>query len=148
MRGAEAGQPRFVLDASVAVRWIVPEEGSEEAEALLRQPIGWLAPRLLLTETAGALRRKVIGGQLRPEQAPEALDVLMGAVADGTIRLAAEEQFIAAALMLALTLQHKLPDCVYLALAERTGAGLATADRRLAALAEGRGVPTRLLPSA
>jgi predicted nucleic acid-binding protein len=50
--------------------------------------------------------------------------------------------------MLALTLRHKVPDCMYLALAERHGAGLCTADRRLAALAEGRGVATFLLPSA
>ena len=134
MLGAEAGLARLVLDASVAVRWVVPEVGREAATALLRQPIGWLAPRLMLSETASARRRKVIGGQLRPEQAPEALAVLMGAVADGTIRLAAEEQFTAAALMLALT--------------ERTEAGLVTADGRLAALAEGRAVPTRLLPSA
>ena len=148
MPGAEVESSPFVLDASVAVRWIVPEEGSEEAATLLQRPIRWFAPRLILTETASALRRKVVGGQLRAEQAPEALDIIMGAVADGTIRLAAEEAFMPAALMLALSLQHKLPDCVYLALAEHAGAGLATADRRLSALAQGRGVPTVLVPSA
>ena len=148
MPGAEPDGTIFVVDASVVVRWIVPEEGSEEAMALLDRPLRWLAPRLMLTETAGALRRKVDGGQLRPEQAPEALTIVMDAVSVGTIRLAAEEEVMPAALMLALSLDHKLPDCVYLALAERTGAGLATADRRLGVLAGLRGVTTILMPSA
>ncbi len=53
-----------------------------------------------------------------------------------------------AALMLVLSPQHRLPDRVYLTLAEHAGSGLATADRRLGTLAEGRGVPTMLIPSA
>ena len=47
-----------VLDASVAVRWVVPERGSDEAAALLGRSLTWLAPRLLLTEVASALRAK------------------------------------------------------------------------------------------
>jgi predicted nucleic acid-binding protein len=39
-------------------------------------------------------------------------------------------------------------DCLYLALAEDTGAGLATADLRLSALAQTRQVPTVLISSA
>ena len=138
----------MVLDASVAVRWIVPEEGGDEAVALLHGPVEWLAPRLLLTEAAGALRRKVAGGQLRAEHAPEALAVILALVERGSIQLAADEEFIDLALMLSLSLGHKLPDCVYLALAEHAGAGLATADRRLGTLAESRGVRMVLVPSA
>jgi predicted nucleic acid-binding protein len=148
MRGAEAEGGFVVLDASVAVRWTVPEEGGDEAVALLRRPPRWLAPRLLLTEAAGALRRKVTGGQLRAEHAPEALAVILALVARGSIRLAPDEDFIDLALVLSLSLGHKLPDCVYLALAEHAGAGLATADRRLGTLAESRGVRTILVPSA
>ena len=48
-----------VLDASVAVRWVVEEEGSAEAAELLTRDLTWVAPRLLLTEVASALRRKV-----------------------------------------------------------------------------------------
>ena len=62
-----------VLDASVAVRWVVPERGSEEAAALLGQPLAWLAPRLFVTEVASALRRKVSGGGIvRPRRVPRA----------------------------------------------------------------------------
>jgi len=36
-----------VLDASVAVRWVVSEEGSAEAAELLERELTWIAPRLL-----------------------------------------------------------------------------------------------------
>jgi predicted nucleic acid-binding protein len=48
--------------------------------------------------------------------------------------------------LLAVSLGHKVPECVYLALAEREGASIAMVDDRLARLARGRGVPVRLVP--
>jgi predicted nucleic acid-binding protein len=147
MRGVERVRAA-VLDASVAVRWIVPEVGSDDAIELLSQPIAWMAPRLMVTEVAAALRRKVAGDELRPEQAIDALGALLTAVADGTVQLAEDETIAAAALTLALTSGHRVPDCLYLAVAEREGAALATADQRLEALARQRGVPTMLVPSA
>jgi predicted nucleic acid-binding protein len=137
-----------ILDASVAMRWIVPEVGTEHAVELLSQPIAWKAPRLMMSEVAAALRRKVAGGDLRAEHAIDALDALLAAVADGTVQLAEDETLIAAALMLALTSGHRVPDCLYLAIAEREGAALATADRRLEGLARERGVSTMFVPSA
>ena len=68
MPGSDGPPRRTVLDASVAVRWIVTEPGTEHATALLRQPIQWLAPRLMLTEVASALRRKVVAGELSTER--------------------------------------------------------------------------------
>lgn len=148
MPGAEVPLTTAVLDASVAVRWVVPEEGSERAADLLTRPIAWIAPRLMLTEVAGALRRKVVDGGLRTELASQSLDALIRAVSEGTVRLADDEEVVSAALLLALTLDHKVPDCMYLALAEREGAGLVTADRRLDELARQRGVASELVPSA
>jgi len=102
---------------------------------------------LLLTEVASALRRKVVEGELSTEVALEALDVLMTGPG-GAIELAADETVMPLALTLALSLQHKLPDCVYLALAERSGADLVTADGRLDQIARVRGIPTTLVPTA
>ncbi len=137
-----------VLDASVAVRWVVKEEGSDEAAALLERDITWITPRLLLTEAASALRRKVADRALAPAAAGQSLDALLQAVADGVIRLIEDERVIAPALLLALSLQYKVLDCVYLALAEREGAGIATADDRLARLARSRGVNVLQVPHA
>lgn len=144
-----ADQPRpVVLDASVAVRWVVSEKGSDEAAALLDHEFCWLAPRLLLTEVASALRRKAAEGEIGRATASQALDALLQAIADGVVRLAEDERLVAQALLLALSLQHKLPDCLYLALAEREGAALATADTRLGRLAYSRGLTVFQVPHA
>jgi predicted nucleic acid-binding protein len=137
-----------VLDASVAVRWVVPEQGSEEAAALLSQPVTWVAPRLLVTEVASALRRKVSGGEISPSVASHALGAIVDAIADGVIQLTEDEHVVGAALTLAITLDRTLPDCLYLALAEREGASLATADRALTHMARARGVQVLAIPSA
>ena len=147
MPGAEARPSTAVLDASVAVRWVVPERGSNEAAELLARPISWLAPRLMLTEAAAALRRKVAGRELSAAVAIQALGALVEAVADGTVRVTDDEEFVSSALALALTLGHKVPDCLYLAVAEREGCELATADQRLEQLARQRGIATYLVPS-
>ena len=136
-----------VLDASVAVRWVIEEEGSVEAAILLDQEIGWIAPRLLLTEVASALRRKVADGAVAAALAGQALDTLLQAVADGIVHLADDERIVSQALLLAISLEHKLPDCLYLALAEREGAAIATADVRLARLARARNVDVLLVPA-
>lgn len=137
-----------VLDASVAVRWVVEEQGSDEAAALLEKDLAWITPRLLLTEVASALRRKVVDNAVAPAVTGQSLDALLQAVADGVIRLVDDERIIAQALLLAVSLRHKVPDCVYLALAEREGASIATADDRLARLARSRGVGVLQVPHA
>lgn len=137
-----------VLDASVAVRWIVEEEGSAEADALLARDVAWIAPRLLLTEVGSALRRKVADGELIALLAAQALAALLQAIEDGLVTLADDEQVVSQALLLALSLEHKLPDCLYLALAEREGASIATADDKLARLARSRHVTVLAIPHA
>ena len=145
MPGAEIIPLATVLDASVAIRWLAMEPGTAAAIALLKRPTRWVAPRLLLTEVAGALHRKISERRIRDVAATEALDVLLNAVDRGEIQLAEDERFVGAALMRATLMSHKVADCVYVALAEHEGAALATADRRLASLAERRGVATTLL---
>jgi predicted nucleic acid-binding protein len=95
---------------------------------------------LLLVEAASALQRKVAQKQLPPQAASTDFTALLDAVHLGVILLAEDEEIIAAALSLALMLDHRVPDYLYLALAEREGAALATADAGLAAIARQRGV--------
>jgi len=137
-----------VLDASVAVKLVVPEVGTAESVRVIEQPLRWLAPRLILTEVASALRQKAAAGELSTIDASEALSAMLDAIADGVIHLANDEALVHAALSLALALKHKVPDCLYLALAEREGALLASADRKLLGLARRRGVDVIEVPSA
>jgi predicted nucleic acid-binding protein len=99
----------------------------------------------MLTEVAGALHRKVAAGNLREVLASEALEELLRTVGSGGIRLAQDERVLMAAFALATLLRHRVPDCMYLALAEQESAGLATADHALAALAQRRGIATTLI---
>ena len=112
MRGDELEPSTAVLDASVAVRWVIPERGSEPAAELLSRPIAWIAPRLMVTEVAAAMRRKVVDGELRAETARQALEAIVTAVDGGTIRLADDEDVVGTALALALALGHTVPDCL------------------------------------
>jgi len=137
-----------VLDASVAVKLVVPEVGTAESLQALERPLRWVAPRLLVTEVASALRQKAAGNALSAIHAADALAATLDAIADGVVRLADDEALVQAALNLALALKHKVPDCLYLALAEREGATLLSADRKLLALARRRGVDVIEVPSA
>ena len=144
----DVGVGAGVLDASVAVKLVVQEVGTAESIAALERPLRWVAPRLLVTEVASTLRRKAIGNELSPIHAADALAATLDAVADGVIDLADDEALVQAALNLAFGLKHKVPDCLYLALAEREGALLVSADRKLLALARGRGIEVIGIPSA
>lgn len=144
---ADTAPTAGVIDASVAVKLVVQENGTAESVALFQERVRWLAPRLLVTEVASALRRKASGGDLSPIHATSALAALLDAVSDGVIRLADDEALAQPALALALMGDHKVPDCVYLALAEREGALLASADRKLLAAARTRGVTVAEVPN-
>jgi predicted nucleic acid-binding protein len=145
MPGAEQARAA-VVDASVAVKWVVDEPGSRAAAALLESPILWLAPRLMVVEVAAAIRRKVTGHELRAHLGLGALSAVLDAVREGTVKLVDDEGLVMDALLLSLGLAHRVPDCLYLALAEREGCALATADARLARLARSRRVPLLGVP--
>lgn len=131
---------RAVLDASVAVRWLVEETGSEAARAIVESKSLWVVPHLLVTECASALRRKVVSGALSLGDAIAALAILARAVDEGFVTFGIDSDVVSSALTLAVATAHKVPDCMYLALAEREGLSLATADIVLARIAERRGL--------
>ena len=116
-----------VVDACVAVKWVVEEAGSDTARSL--SPTRLEAPDLLLIECANILWKKVRLGDLSPRDAAVRLDVLMVA----PVKLTAGGELLKSALELALELQHPVYDCMYVALALRRDIPLVTADERLAA---------------
>ena len=56
----------LVIDASVAVKWFTLEADSDPAKQVLRSGLTLLAPRLIVTEVANALARKVAAKLARP----------------------------------------------------------------------------------
>ncbi|MFZ0570405.1 MAG: type II toxin-antitoxin system VapC family toxin [Rhodomicrobium sp.] len=121
----------LVVDASVAVKWFVEQDGWEEARALGGPGIEVIAPELVLAEIASALWKYVRVGQLAEDSAKAMLSRAPAAFA----RLFPLEELLANAFQLSLSIPHPVYDCFYLALARRESAPLVTADKRLAAAA-------------
>ena len=117
----------FVVDASVAVKWFVTEEGSDRAEALAASGRRLISPGLLMLEVASAFNKKARSGQMTVEGATDRLAALpryLNEIVD-------HRGFLPSAFRLALDLDHHLYDCVYLELARRRDAAMVTDDRRL-----------------
>jgi predicted nucleic acid-binding protein len=115
----------LVIDASVAIRWLTGEPGSEAAIALLERPLH--APDLLCAECSNALWKKVARHEI---SAPEA-EVLAATLQAAGITLHAMRHLLAPATQLACALEQPAYACFYLALARTLGFPLVTADDRL-----------------
>ncbi len=116
-----------VVDASVAVKWVVEEAGSDRARLLAQARLE--APDLLPIECANILWKKVRIRDLTRQGASARLDLLLRA----PISLAETRPLLDTALGLALELHHPVHDCVYLALTLLRGIPLVTADEKLVA---------------
>ena len=129
-----------VVDASVAVKMVVEEEGSAEAVELIETGEALVAPDLVLVEAGNALWNKVRTSQLLETHARDNLASLP-AFFD---RLWPSADLVGRAFEIAFQLRHPLYDCVYLALAEQLDAPLVTADLRFAHRCEGSRFASRV----
>ncbi|NVN87411.1 MAG: type II toxin-antitoxin system VapC family toxin [Rhodopseudomonas sp.] len=119
----------LVIDASVALKWLVPEEMSDVARDLSGVPDRLVAPRLIITEIANALARKTIQGLLSSREATYHFSTLPALLPE----LIDVDELIAPALENACKLRHPIYDLIYLETARRLDAQLVTADRRFTA---------------
>lgn len=130
---------RVVVDASLAVKWVLPEEHSDRAVDLLRQwkarRIQPIAPSLLPVEAANAVYRRVRRGELTPAEGKLALRTLLQA----GIFIQGDQHLCLDAWDLARQLERPgVYDTVYLALAFTLGCDLWTGDQRLHNAVAGR----------
>ncbi|MCY4447780.1 MAG: type II toxin-antitoxin system VapC family toxin [Chloroflexi bacterium] len=120
-----------VVDASLAVKWLLEEEYSDRATALTllwdEQGIQPIAPFLLPFEVANALHRRVVRGEMEVEAAAGLMQDLMAV----GVALTETPDLHRRALELASQLrQGAAYDAHYLALAESLDCELWTADQR------------------
>ena len=128
---------RVVVDASLAIKWLVSEENSDKARAISRSwanaGIQAAAPYLMSVEVTNALHRRVVRAELTVEDATRLLEYLL---ASG-IELRDEPGLQVRALQLASQLrQGAVYDAHYLALADILGCDFWTADERFYRAAE------------
>ena len=117
---------RVVVDASVAVKWFVPETHSEAAARLLEPRLFLSAPDLIGPEFVNTLWKKVWRRELA---AAEAAEIVRAFPAAG-IEIHPSGELLSAALELAGVLDRTVYDCLYLALAVAQNATLVTADAK------------------
>jgi predicted nucleic acid-binding protein len=113
---------RLVIDASVAVKWVIPEPDSERAEL----DRGLVAPDVLFAACANALWKKVRRGELTKGEAEIAAQTLEQA----DLTVVSTRERLALATLIAVELDDPAYDAVYLAAAEAFSLPLVTADDR------------------
>jgi predicted nucleic acid-binding protein len=116
-----------VVDASIAVKWFVPEVYTAAARRLLREGTELLAPDLIWAEVGNALWRKWRAGELGSE-------VVTGILNDFRrfpLHVYHSDLLYDRAWEVARSSGRTFYDSLYLALAAGTGNPLVTADQRL-----------------
>ena len=113
----------LVIDASVAIKWLVPEEDFASAHAL-RGKFRLIAPQLIYAECANILWKKVGRGDLSNHEA-----VGLASLIDALdIEVASMRGLVEAATTLSTRLRRPAYDCFYLALAILEDCRFVTAD--------------------
>ncbi len=131
----------LVVDASVAVKWVLPEQGAERAARLQEEAGDFIAPAIIVPEIASAIWKRVRRKEMGLLDAVSALQIATALVG----RLYPTEDLAPEALELAVRFDHAVYDCFYLALADREGAVIVTADNEQFQLARRARVKARLL---
>ncbi len=119
---------KLTVDASIVIKWFVPESMSSEARLLLARRIHLYAPGLVLAEFANTIWKKARRSEISdPRPYLNELSSL-----SELISLYPAGVLIERAAQIAFTIVHPIYDCLYLACAEATDSALITADKRLA----------------
>jgi predicted nucleic acid-binding protein len=124
-----------VVDASVAIKWVLAEAGSDAARRLILAESGMLsAPALILAECGNTHWHKVRRGELGAPDARARFESLgrtpLRLLPDE--ELVPDEELASRAFGLALEIDHPIYDCLCLAAALEAGQAVVTADRRFA----------------
>ncbi len=116
----------IVVDASVAIKWVVEEPEADKALALWSMG-SLIAPDLIYAECANILWKKAQRGEHTKEES------LFGArlMVRADLETFPSDSLMEAAVELAIDLDHPAYDCLYLALALERDCQFVTADKRL-----------------
>jgi len=130
---------RLVLDASAAVWLVIPGQpvGPELTDAVEQAELV-VVPSMYSSEVANALWKYVRASEL---EVSDALAMLDNALAFADHIVPTDQSLLREALNEACRLRHPVDDLVYVVVARRLTARLATCDQRLAQIAGELAVP-------
>ena len=116
-----------VVDSSVALKWFIPENLSEEAGSFLDARVELLAPDLIYPEAGNVLWKKVGRGEIEPRDARD----ILAALGRVPLSVVSSSLLVEAALEIALAHRRTVYDALYVALAVARESVFVTADDRL-----------------
>jgi len=131
---------KFVVDANVAVKWVLPEIHSEAASRLLNSDHTLLVPDFFFSEIGNIFWKQVRFGTNTLEEA----ELNFNQIAITPIQTYQSKLLIPSALEIAVRVQQAVYDCVYLALAVNQGCQMVTADKRFINALQGDDLATYL----
>lgn len=117
----------WVVDASVIIKWYVPEGDYEAARAMRTDETALAAPDLLFAETANIVWKLVRRGEMTSSRGIEIIDEIVAA----PFITVSNQSLAQDALDLAIATGLSAYDASYVALAIRLDKILITADERL-----------------
>jgi len=122
----------YVIDASVAIKWYIPEPLSDASvyylELYRQEKARLLAPDFIIAEMGNVLWKKVRQDELITKDARQVSNILSNYF---PIKLIPSSELMPAALEIALTASLTVYDSLYLALAVSVEAPLVTADQEI-----------------
>lgn len=118
----------FVVDASLVVKWFIPEVHSVAARKWLNASHDYIAPDLVFPEAGNAIWKKVRRGELRPQDAQR----LVNDLAAVGVEAVSMRALVADAHALAVRAGITVYDATYLTLAVRLETQVITSDDRFA----------------
>jgi predicted nucleic acid-binding protein len=130
----------MIIDASVASHWFVDTEFSLSAAPYRDRP-DLSAPGFLLLETANVLYKRSRRKEIEPARCADCIDLLRATIRNWT----SDGLLVRMATGIAVERLHPVYDCLYLALALERREPIATADRRLAAMARELSIDVELI---
>ena len=119
----------YVVDASLVIKWFIPEIHSEAARRWLDASHEYVAPDLLFSEAGNAVCKKVRRTELGADEARQ----LVVELAHVAVETVATRDLLHDALLLALAADVTVYDAMYLTLAVRLDTEVITGDDRFAA---------------
>jgi len=125
---------KWVLDSNIGVKWLLQEDQSDKARAVRdgysRGLHKLLAPDVFTVECAHALTRAQRQGRVTTAE----VNAFMADLLTTLPQFHSHQPLLPRAIEISLQLRHGVYDCLYIALAEREGCELLTADTKLSNL--------------
>jgi predicted nucleic acid-binding protein len=117
----------FVVDASLVIKWFVPEIHADAARRWLNASHDYMAPDLLFPEVGNVVWKKVRRRELEEREARQLVKDLAGV----SVETVGSRSLLQEAFAVALTTGTTVYDAMYLTLAVRLGTAVITGDDRL-----------------